>query len=134
MRHNLILIIILFITLAGKGKKRPASEPLKTGFVSISDSPSSKKARVSPAPNSGSGSASNTPTPGDNGNTITEDSVRRYLARKPMTTKDLLQKFKSKKTGLTNEQTVQLIATILKKIQPEQNKIKGKLYLSIKPK
>lgn len=49
-----------------------------------------------------------------------------------MTTKDLLQKFKSKKTGLTNEQTVQKIAAILKKIQPEQNKIKGKLYLSLK--
>ncbi|XP_031567889.1 general transcription factor IIF subunit 1-like isoform X2 [Actinia tenebrosa] len=119
-------------TPTGKGKKRPASEPAKTGFVSISDSPSSKKARVSPGPSSLSGSACNTPTPADNGNSITEDSVRRYLARKPMTTKDLLQKFNPKKTGLTNEQTIQLIATILKKIQPEQKTIKGKLYLSLK--
>ncbi|EDO48761.1 predicted protein, partial [Nematostella vectensis] len=63
---------------------------------------------------------------------ITEESIRRYLARKPMTTKDLLQKFKTKRTGLTNEQTVQLIATILKRIQPEQKTIKGKMYLSLK--
>jgi transcription initiation factor TFIIF subunit alpha len=47
-----------------------------------------------------------------------------------MTTKDLLKKFKTKKTGLTSEQTVQQIAAILKKIVPEQKMIKGKLYLA----
>lgn len=63
---------------------------------------------------------------------ITEEAVRRYLSHKPMTTKDLLKKFKTKKTGLSSGTTVQQIAAILKKIVPEQKMIKGKLYLSLK--
>ena len=51
---------------------------------------------------------------------------------KPMTTTDLMRKFKTKKTGLSKEQTVTAIASILKKIQPNQEKIDGKLFLSIK--
>lgn len=52
--------------------------------------------------------------------------------RKPMTTTELLQKFKSKKTGLTSDQLVNLIAQILKRLNPEKQKIKDKLYLSIR--
>ena len=63
---------------------------------------------------------------------ITEDAVRRYLMRKPMTTIDLLQKFKSKNTGLTKEQIVTTIAKILKRLNPEKSKVKDKLYLFIK--
>jgi len=73
-------------------------------------------------------------TPADSGNGITEESIRRYLTHKPMTTVDLMRKFKTKKTGLSKEQTVNAIAAILKKIQPHQEKIDGKLYLSIKSK
>lgn len=61
---------------------------------------------------------------------ITEEAVRRYLLRKPMTTKDLVQKFKN--TGLSKDQLVNTIAKILKRIDPEKTKIKDKLYLSIK--
>uniref|UniRef100_A0A224Z1N7 Transcription initiation factor IIF subunit alpha n=1 Tax=Rhipicephalus zambeziensis TaxID=60191 RepID=A0A224Z1N7_9ACAR len=63
---------------------------------------------------------------------ITEESVRRYLLRKPMTTTELLQKFKSKRTGLSSEKLVNTIAQILKRLNPEKQTIKGKLYLSIK--
>ncbi|KAJ1525136.1 hypothetical protein ONE63_009972 [Megalurothrips usitatus] len=63
---------------------------------------------------------------------ITEDAVRRYLMRKPMTTTELLQKFKSKKTGLSSEQLVNIMTNILKKINPVKQTIKGKMYLSIK--
>ena len=49
-----------------------------------------------------------------------------------MTSKDLLQKFKSKRTGLSNDETVKKIAAIVRKLQPEQKTIKGKLYLSLK--
>lgn len=63
---------------------------------------------------------------------VNEESVRRYLSRKPMTTTELLQKFKSKRTGLTSEQLVPHIAQILKKINPVKQTIKGKMYLSIK--
>lgn len=63
---------------------------------------------------------------------VNEESVRRYLQRKPMTTTELLQKFKSKKTGLSSDQLVHHIAQILKKINPVKQTIKGKMYLSIK--
>lgn len=63
---------------------------------------------------------------------VNEESVRRYLSRKPMTTTELLQKFKSKRTGLSSEQLVHHIAQILKKINPVKQTIKGKMYLSIK--
>ena len=63
---------------------------------------------------------------------VNEESVRRYVSRKPMTTTELLQKFKHKKTGLTSDQLVHHIAQILKKINPVKQTIKGKMYLSIK--
>lgn len=63
---------------------------------------------------------------------ITEDAVRRYLMRKPMTTTELLQKFKSKKTGLTSDQLVNVMTQILKRINPVRQTIKSKMYLSIK--
>lgn len=61
-----------------------------------------------------------------------EEDLRRYLMRKPMTTKDLLQKFKSKKLNMTNEKITQVIAQLLKKINPEKKIINKKLYLSLK--
>lgn len=63
---------------------------------------------------------------------INEFAVRRYLMRKPMTTTELLQKFKSKKTGLSSDQLVNTLTQILKKINPVKQTIKGKMYLSIK--
>jgi len=72
------------------------------------------------------------PMSGSNDFGITEDAVRRYLMRKPMTTTELLQKFKSKKTGLSSEQLVNTMTGILKRINPVRQTIKGKMYLSIK--
>ncbi|CAH1381270.1 general transcription factor IIF subunit 1 isoform X1 [Tenebrio molitor] len=69
---------------------------------------------------------------GSNESGITEDAVRKYLMRKPMTTTELLQKFKSKKTGLSSEQLVNIMTQILKKINPVKQTLKGKMYLSIK--
>ncbi|XP_019879698.2 general transcription factor IIF subunit 1-like isoform X2 [Aethina tumida] len=70
--------------------------------------------------------------PGSIESGITEDAVRKYLMRKPMTTTELLQKFKSKKTGLSSEQLVNIMTQILKKINPVKQTLKGKMYLSIK--
>lgn len=126
-----------FVIFLAKAKKRPASAT-KKGTPGEEGSPASKKPRVSPAPSSvgtGGGSRTSTPTPtgSDEGpQGITEEAVRRYLTRKPMTSKDLLQKFKSKRTGLSNDETVKKIAVIVRKLQPEQKTIKGKLYLSLK--
>ncbi|GIY44847.1 general transcription factor IIF subunit 1 [Caerostris extrusa] len=47
---------------------------------------------------------------------ITEEAIRRYLSRKPMTASDLLYKFKSKKNKLSKEQLVNKIADVLKKM------------------
>ncbi|XP_022672958.1 general transcription factor IIF subunit 1-like isoform X2 [Varroa jacobsoni] len=101
---------------------------LNNGGSSSSSNNSSTVATVGP---SGSrGGVDNTPLAQVEG--INEEAVRRYLMRKPMTTTELLQKFKSKKTGLTSDQLVNLIAQILKRLNPEKQKIKDKLYLSIR--
>ena len=64
---------------------------------------------------------------------ITEDAVRRYLRRRPMTTTDLLKKFKSKKSGGKNSnELVQHLANILKKINPHKQKSQGTVYLSLR--
>ncbi|XP_028172373.1 general transcription factor IIF subunit 1 isoform X1 [Ostrinia furnacalis] len=63
---------------------------------------------------------------------VTEEAVRRYLARKPMTTTELLTKFKSKRTGVKSERLVETMTQILKRINPVKQNINGKMYLSIK--
>ncbi|XP_023343999.1 general transcription factor IIF subunit 1 [Eurytemora carolleeae] len=89
--------------------------------------PASKKSRLEQFGSNAGGSSS------VSGNeTISEESVRRYLKRRPMTTTDLLKKFRSKRTGIQNAQLVQLLANILKKINPHKQKVKGVTYLSLK--
>lgn len=63
---------------------------------------------------------------------INEETIRRYLARKPMTAKELVQKFKSKKLNMSNEQMTSTIAQLLKKINPERSTINNTMYLSLK--
>jgi len=100
----------------------PSVPDLKRAGVALEGS-TSKKPRLEPLPINFNSS--------DSG--ITEDAVRRYLMRKPMTTTELLQKFKSKKTGLTSEQLVNVMTQLLKKINPVKQTIKGKMFLSLKP-
>ncbi|KAL1456628.1 hypothetical protein WDU94_001343 [Cyamophila willieti] len=64
---------------------------------------------------------------------ISEEAVRRYLIRKPMTATELLQKFKRPKTNLSSEQLVTVMTSILKRINPTKQTIKNKMYLSLKP-
>merc|ERR1712106_1143236 len=91
-----------------------------------SNEPAGKKSRLEQFGSAGSSGAST-------GNeAISEEAVRRYLKRRPMTTTDLLKKFRSKKTGILNAQLVQLLANILKKINPHKQKVKGVTYLSLK--
>lgn len=115
-----------------EAKRSPSSKP----GVEARRSPSSKsgvEARRSPS------SRSNTPIGGESSSSssgmiaITEELIRKHLLHKPLTTTDLVRKFKTKKTGLSKEQTVAAIAAVLKRIAPTQQKIDGKLYLSLKP-
>ncbi|XP_023210700.1 general transcription factor IIF subunit 1-like, partial [Centruroides sculpturatus] len=105
-------------------KMLEGKKSMKRKLLASDSSHFDKKAKIDSQPG--------TPTMANSSDGITEEAVRRYLMRKPMTTTELLQKFKSKKTGLTSDQLVTTIAKILKKLNPEKQKIKGKLYLSIK--
>ncbi|XP_014817662.1 PREDICTED: general transcription factor IIF subunit 1, partial [Calidris pugnax] len=63
---------------------------------------------------------------------LTEEAVRRYLGRKPMTTKDLLKKFQTKRTGLSSDATVNVLAQILKRLNPERKVIGDKMHFFLK--
>ncbi|XP_015923447.2 general transcription factor IIF subunit 1 isoform X1 [Parasteatoda tepidariorum] len=95
----------------GKGTKRKLNESLV----------SNKK----PKSDNQSGSSSVNSLDG-----ITEEAIRRYLSRKPMTATELLQKFK--KTKVNSQQLVTKIADVLKKMDLVKRKIKDKMYLSLK--
>ncbi|KAK6103989.1 Transcription initiation factor IIF alpha subunit (TFIIF-alpha) family protein [Brugia pahangi] len=59
-----------------------------------------------------------------NQDSLNEETVRRYLRRKPHTTKELLSKIKSKCGDMEKSEIVQKLAAILKRIEPHQFKQK----------
>ena len=63
---------------------------------------------------------------------VTEENVRRYLLRKPMSSKDLSKIFKSKKLGLSNEEIVVKLTEIIKRIRPITQKVNHVTYFSLK--
>ncbi|XP_069991068.1 general transcription factor IIF subunit 1 isoform X1 [Penaeus vannamei] len=100
----------------------------KLGKSGTSDSLAKKARSDIPTP----GSSTPLVAPGSDSG-VTEEAIRRYLMRRPMTTTELLQKFKlKKKTGLSSDQLVQAIAHILKRINPIKQMVTGKMYLSLK--
>ncbi|XP_071383993.1 general transcription factor IIF subunit 1 isoform X1 [Centroberyx affinis] len=103
----------------GPGTDSPAAKRLKMEPSSQSPAPSGKS---TPQPPSGKS------TPSSSDVQLTEDAVRRYLIRKPMTTKDLLKKFQTKRTGLSSEQTVNVLAQILKRLNPERKNVNDKMH------
>uniref|UniRef100_A0A673MAE6 Transcription initiation factor IIF subunit alpha n=1 Tax=Sinocyclocheilus rhinocerous TaxID=307959 RepID=A0A673MAE6_9TELE len=116
---------------------RAAANKLEQGkrqtTVPSSETPAAKRLKMEPSPQSSSGNgtpqpASGKSTPSSSDVLLTEDAVRRYLIRKPMTTKDLLKKFQTKRTGLSSEQTVNVLAQILKRLNPERKNINDKMH------
>ena len=61
-----------------------------------------------------------------------EEDVRRYLARKPMTTTEILRKMTQKRPNFPKEDIMPLLVNILKRINPHKQKIKGQMYFTIK--
>ncbi|XP_042360593.1 general transcription factor IIF subunit 1 [Plectropomus leopardus] len=99
------------------------------------DSPAAKRLKMEPSSQSPAPSGKSTPqpisgksTPSSSDVQLTEEAVRRYLIRKPMTTKDLLKKFQTKRTGLSSEQTVNVLAQILKRLNPERKNVNDKMH------
>ncbi|XP_072225522.1 general transcription factor IIF subunit 1 [Leuresthes tenuis] len=118
---------------------RAAASKLEQGKRQIqglnTDSPAAKRLKMEPSTQSPVPSGKSTPQPASGKSTpsssdvqLTEEAVRRYLIRKPMTTKDLLKKFQTKRTGLSSEQTVNVLAQILKRLNPERKNINDKMH------
>ena len=73
------------------------------------------------------------PKPEVSSASITVDEVKRYLMRKPITSKDLVRKFTSKKTEMDRNKIVEVLHKIIKALENvEKQTVKGKLYLSLK--
>uniref|UniRef100_A0A3B3Z679 Transcription initiation factor IIF subunit alpha n=1 Tax=Periophthalmus magnuspinnatus TaxID=409849 RepID=A0A3B3Z679_9GOBI len=117
---------------------RAAASKLEQGkrqSGSATDTPAAKRLKMEPNSQSPAPSGKSTPQPASGKSTpsssdvqLTEEAVRRYLIRKPMTTKDLLKKFQTKRTGLSNEQTVNVLAQILKRLNPERKNVNDKMH------
>jgi len=93
--------------------------------------PDGKKSRMDPFPSASGSSSSAAATSTE---AMFEEDVRRYLARKPMTTTEILKKIKSRKTGIPKEELMPLLVSALKRINPHKQKVKGIMYLSLKSK
>lgn len=109
-----------------QGKRQGASGNLPAAKRLKMEGGPKTSGKSTPQPQSGK----STPSSGDV--QLTEEAVRRYLTRKPMTTKDLLKKFQTKKTGLSSEQTVNVLAQILKRLNPERKNINDKMHFFLK--
>ncbi|XP_029142305.1 general transcription factor IIF subunit 1 [Protobothrops mucrosquamatus] len=120
---------------------RAAANKLEQGKrqAGSSELPAAKRLKMDAGAQAATTSGKSTPQPQSGKSTpssgdvqLTEDAVRRYLTRKPMTTKDLLKKFQTKKTGLSSEQTVNVLAQILKRLNPERKNINDKMHFFLK--
>uniref|UniRef100_A0A2A4ITP0 Transcription initiation factor IIF subunit alpha n=1 Tax=Heliothis virescens TaxID=7102 RepID=A0A2A4ITP0_HELVI len=116
-------------------KKDSSSELSSDSDTDIEGSTTTKKPKKSKSGNDKNGPAASTSAAGSANTSrecgVTEEAVRRYLARKPMTTTELLTKFKSKRTGVSSDRLVETMTQILKRINPVKQNINGKMYLSI---
>ena len=87
-----------------------------------------KKSRLEQFGTSGSSSTSASGAFGE----INEEAVRKYLKRRPMTTTDLLKKFKPKNIDVEAKSLlVQHLANVIKKVNPHKQKRQGNVYLSL---
>ena len=100
--------------------------------------PAAKKSRMADpfggggqAASGGGGPSNPAPAPGS-AEAQFEEEVRKYLARKPMTTKEILKKVTSKKSGMNKEEIMPMLVNALKRINPHKHKVKGIMYLSLK--
>ena len=105
---------------SNSGRATPQKRSMKqqeegTGGSNSSGAPPAKKAKM------------------ESSGVITEDEVRRYLSRKPITSKELVKKFTSKKANIDKSHVPAILSKIIKKMtNVEEQRIGGKLYLSLK--
>ena len=120
-----------------QGVKREREQELEEGSASLASSNNDEGS-------SGGGGASNSVSPSTQPpakkhkteyslSTITEEEVRRYLKRRPITSNDLVKKFTSKKTEMDKKRVVEVLHQLIQGMKNvEKQTIKGKMYLSLK--
>lgn len=127
------LASVIFMQKGKKERNSPVPQSGATGSVDGEDKKALKRKLESEDVSS---KKSRTESPGASGKAtsagITEEAIRRYLMRKPMTAKELLKKFKSKKVNMSKEEMTGTLTKYLKKIQPEKKTINKKMYFSLK--
>ncbi|KRX94502.1 General transcription factor IIF subunit 1 [Trichinella pseudospiralis] len=128
-------------TESSSGSEDPDSEDIKSPFLlqcktDVQSMPNKRKAEDS-ADNSAEPEKKaklvNAETASDSSKfRIMEAEVRHYLERKPMSTTDLVAKFKPRCKKMSKQEIVSQLANILKKLKPEQTRRKGTLYFSLR--
>ena len=71
--------------------------------------------------------------PAESTSVITEEEVQRYLSRKPITSRELVKKFTSKKTDIDKNLVPEILSRIIKRMpNVEKKRIDDKFYFSLK--
>ncbi|CAO1419958.1 unnamed protein product [Diamesa hyperborea] len=113
------------------GTEKTSSEDSNKRKASTSPLPVAKKIKTETSAPAPVATASPFAMFNKDSNGLNEEAVRRYLVRKPMTTTELITKFRKLKT-VPKESLVETMTSILKKINPNRQTIQGKMYLSLK--
>lgn len=121
-----------------KGEEKRKSPVPRSGTPSATDADEKKalKRKLDPESSSSKKMRTDSPSLGSSKEGISEHAIRRYLTRKPMTPKELVQKFTKKKQNIPKEQRDKLtaeIAALVKKINPDKKIVNKVMYLSLKP-
>jgi len=112
-----------------------ASKSTKTAAI-IAAAAANKQAASKPqvAANGGNKTVGKSADKSDS-SVLTEEEVRRYLERRPMTSKELLHKFRSKtqssQNKMTNQQLVEALRIILDKLKAKMIEQNGAKYLTL---
>jgi transcription initiation factor TFIIF subunit alpha len=116
-----------------KSTPTPASKSTKTAaIIAAANKNKSSPAAAASTSSTSPPSPSALTTPSGAASMLTEEEVRRYLSRKPMTTKELLHKFRSKtQNSMTNEELLVKLKTILDKLSAKIVEKNGVKYLTI---
>ena len=125
---------MFFLYLSPGKSETPKKERKKTGATSTPQKRPLEQQQTPEMGGAGSGTPPSKKAKGaDSTSTITEEEVRRYLSRKPITSKELLKKFTSKKPDIDKSLVPEMLSRIIKRMHNlEEKRINGKLYLSLK--
>ena len=133
--YNLSLSLSLSLSLPPGKSETPRKEKKKaTGTATPQKRPLDQQQQTPEMGGAGSVAPPSKKAKGvESTSTITEEEVHRYLSRKPITSKELLKKFTSKKPDIDKSLVPEMLSRIIKRMpNVEEKRIEGKFYLSLK--